>query len=171
MCADFADRGIDHRLIQLLKKAPPIRWGLFHHLDTSTYCRDRVVLIGDSAHASLPYQAAGAGQGVEDALLLSTTIEAIARTADPINHLSAALQVYDEVRRPRAQRQAEQSLEAGLLLSLQDPEAGSDMKKILSRMQNDRFDWLWFHDLNEDVQHAHNMMNERLAQVRRVKGL
>lgn len=151
MCADFANRGIDSRLLELLQKAPPVRWGLFHHLETSTYVRDRVVLMGDSAHASLPYQAAGAGQGVEDALLLATTLEAIKRSPE---QLSKAMHVYDEIRRPRAQRQAEQSLEVGRLLSFQDPEAGDDMEKVLSKLKNGRFDWLWFHDLDGDVQRA-----------------
>lgn len=163
MCADFADRGIDDRLLRLLRKAPPIRWGLFHHLESSTYCRDRVALIGDSAHASLPYQAAGAGQGVEDALILTTVLDAVDFSTDLAVQLRKALIVYDQIRRPRAQRQAEQSLEASHLLSFQDPEAGSDMEKILSRMQNGRFDWLWFHDLRDDVQRARDLMKSELA--------
>ena len=61
MMADFEGPDIDDRFRQLLRKASPIKWGLFHHRYTSTYFRDRVVLLGDSAHASLPFQAAGAG--------------------------------------------------------------------------------------------------------------
>jgi salicylate hydroxylase len=155
MCADFDGHGIDSRLLRLLEKAHPVRWGLFHHLHTSTYFRGRAVLIGDSAHASLPYQAAGAGQGVEDALILSTVLGAIDRSKTATTHssaqLEAALCAYDAVRRPRAQHQAEQSLDASQLLSFQHPQAGSDMDKILPRMQDGRFDWLWFHDLRDDV--------------------
>lgn len=166
MLADFKNRGIDGRLIKLLEKAKPIRWGLFHHLHTSTYFRGRAVLIGDSAHASLPYQAAGAGQGVEDALILSSVLGRIANaTANPSdsNALRAALEAYDAVRRPRAQRQTEQSLEASNLLSFRDPQAGSDMNKVLERMQDGRFDWLWFHDLREDVDLAQRKMAETLS--------
>lgn len=159
MRADFADRGIDSRLLRLLEKAPPTRWGLFHHIETATYYRDRVVLVGDSAHASLPYQAAGAGQGVEDAVILTSALGAMDCSKKPLpDQLRKAMRVYDEIRRPRAQRQAEQSLEAGLLLSFQDPRAGSDMEKILLRMQNGRFDWLWFHDLRDDLRRVHELM-------------
>lgn len=72
--ADFEGRGVDDRFLRLLRRAKPIKWGLFHHRYTSTYYRDRVVLLGDSAHASLPFQAAGAGQGLEDALVLSNVL-------------------------------------------------------------------------------------------------
>lgn len=166
MMADFEGQGIDQRLLNLLHKAKPIRWGLFHHLKTSTYYRGRAVLLGDSAHASLPYHAAGAGQGVEDALILSTALGDIANCeikASDTKTLRAALQAYDAVRRPRAQRQLEQSLEAGDLLSFLDPKAGSDMKLVLRRMQGDRFDWLWFHDLTQDVSHLREQMKQRLA--------
>lgn len=159
MLADFADRGIDSRLLRLLEKAPPTQWGLFHHIETATYYRDRVVLVGDSAHASLPYQAAGAGQGVEDALILTSALGVMDCSKKPLpDQLRKAMRVYDEIRRPRAQRQAEQSLEAGLLLSFQDPKAGSDMEEILLRMQNGRFDWLWFHDLRDDIRRVHELM-------------
>lgn len=166
MMADFEDQGIDQRLLKLLTKAKPIRWGLFHHLKTSTYYRGRAVLLGDSAHASLPYQAAGAGQGVEDALILSTVLGHLANFETKFSDqhaLCAALQAYDAVRRPRAQRQLEQSLEAGKLLSLLDSEAGSDMEQVLRRMQGDRFDWLWFHDLRQDVSRAREQTIQMLA--------
>ncbi|KAF2166412.1 hypothetical protein M409DRAFT_23052 [Zasmidium cellare ATCC 36951] len=162
MMADFEGHGIDERLLRLLGKAKPIRWGLFHHLRSSTYFRGRAVLMGDSAHASLPYQAAGAGQGVEDALILSTVLGHVSKVSSKEN-LTAALEAYDAVRRPRAQRQLEQSLEAGELLSSQDPKAGSDMEQVLQRMQGDRFDWLWFHDLRQDVQLAREEMEQRLS--------
>ncbi|KAK4500147.1 hypothetical protein PRZ48_008333 [Zasmidium cellare] len=164
MMADFEGRGIDERLLKLLGKAKPVRWGLFHHLKTSTYFRGRVVLIGDSAHASLPYQAAGAGQGVEDALILSTVLGHMSSLNTEVSRkdaLGAALEAYDSVRRPRAQRQLEQSLEAGDLLSFQDSQAGSDMEKVLQRMQGERFDWLWFHDLRRDVRLARENMEQR----------
>ncbi|KAL4801090.1 hypothetical protein BDV19DRAFT_384106 [Aspergillus venezuelensis] len=72
--ADFAGPSINERFRRLLRRAMPIKWGLFHHRHTATYYRDRVVLLGDSAHASLPFQAAGAGQGLEDALVLSNIL-------------------------------------------------------------------------------------------------
>ena len=166
MMADFEGRGVDNRFLRLLSTANPIRWGLFHHPCTSTYYRDRVVLVGDSAHASLPFQAAGAAQSLEDALVLSHLLASIICASEKGAafgpQIRAAFDGYDSVRRPRAQKQLEQSAEVGLLIHFQHPEAGSAMSKILPRLQQGRFDWLWFHDLNADIQSASQRMDEVL---------
>ena len=166
MMADFEGRGVDKRFLQLLSLAEPIRWGFFHHRYTSTYFRDRVVLLGDSAHASLPFQAAGAAQGLEDALVLSNLLAkvfSVTQKDAPLGpYLRAAFEGYDSVRRPRAQKQLEQAAEVGLMLHFQHPEAKTDMGNILPRLQRGRFNWLWFHDLNIDVKSASDRMDEVL---------
>ncbi|KAI5240005.1 monooxygenase [Aureobasidium subglaciale] len=155
MMADFEGADVDPRFRQLLAKAQPVKWGFFHHWRTSTYYRDRVVLLGDSAHASLPFQAAGAAQGLEDALVLSNVLAKLAEmqetSAKMTPYIQAGLEAYDAVRRPRAQKQLEQAAEVGRMIFFDHEEAGSDMNKILPKLQQGRFDWLWFHDINEDV--------------------
>ncbi|TIA39816.1 monooxygenase [Aureobasidium pullulans] len=165
MMADFEGPGVDGRFIKLLAKAQPIKWGFFHHWRTSTYHRGRVVLLGDAAHASLPFQAAGAAQGLEDALVLSNVLSKIADThndsVNPMTSIETGLEAYDSVRRPRAQRQLEQSAEVGKMIFFQHEEAGPDMSKILPRLQEGRFDWLWFHDIEDDVNKALSRVNEQ----------
>lgn len=167
MMADFEGRGVDKRFLQLLSLAEPIRWGFFHHRYTSTYFRDRVVLLGDSAHASLPFQAAGAAQGLEDALIMSNLLAKVysvpQKDAASAPYLRAAFEGYDSVRRPRAQKQLEQAAEVGDMLHFQHAEAGSDMGNILPRLQQGRFNWLWFHDLNIDIRSASDRMDEVLS--------
>jgi len=165
MMADFQGPDVDERFRRLLAMAKPIKWGFFHHLHTSAYYRGRVALIGDSAHASLPYQAAGAAQGLEDALVLSEVLARLAKSspsdATSTAYIEAGLEAYDSVRRPRAQRQLEQAAEVGKMIFFQDAETGDDMSKILPKLQEGRFDWLWFHDINEDVEKALNKMEAR----------
>ena len=180
MMADFAGPGVDRRFQALLEKAKPIRWGLFHHLHTSTYHRGRVVIMGDAAHASLPFQAAGAAQGVEDAVVLAGVLEALAAKVKGSDHhngnckgigtdndnrnggkdegveasIKAAFEAYDAIRRPRAQKQVEQSAEMSRLIFFQDQDEGADLSRILPRLQRGRFEWLWFHDVRGDVERA-----------------
>lgn len=173
MMADFSVPGVDPRFLTLLKKAKPIRWGLFHHLHTSTYHRGRVVIMGDAAHASLPFQAAGAAQGVEDAVVLAGVLEKLSEKLKGTNHdndhdngkenkdgvnietsIKAAFEAYDAIRRPRAQKQVEQSAEMSRLIFFQDQDAGADLSRILPRLQRGRFEWLWFHDVTGDVRRA-----------------
>lgn len=162
--ADFEERNVDSRFLRLLSKAKPVRWGLFHHPRTSTYYCGRSVLLGDSAHASLPFQAAGAAQGVEDAVVLSDLLTEIANTADrsaPLGpYIHAAFNEYDFVRRPRAQKQLEQAAEVGRMLFFLHEDAGPDMDKILPKLQRNRFNWLWFHDIDDDVRRAIQKMNK-----------
>jgi salicylate hydroxylase len=170
MMADFEGPGVDERFRQLLIKAKPVRWGFFHHWRTSTYFRDRVVLLGDSAHASLPFQAAGAAQGIEDALILCNVLVELARTSETgkssRSEVLSALAAYDSVRRPRAQRQMEQAADVGDMIYFQHKEAGSDMSAILSRLQAPgRFDWLWFYDIQSDVDKALSRMQQPPVQA------
>ena len=99
MMADFKGRGAHGRFLQLLAKAQSIRWGFCHHLYTSTYYRDCVALVGDSANASLPFQAAVAGQGLGDALvllnMLAIIVSAPERDAALEPYVRATFEGYD----------------------------------------------------------------------------
>ena len=163
MMEDFSDPSIDERFRSLLEKCPPIRWGLFHHPKTSSYYRDRVVLLGDSAHASLPFQAAGAAQGLEDALVLSNVIAGLLAVGEMDDAgVERGLEAYDAVRRPRAQKQIEQSEEVMRMLFFQglEGEEGREMHEVLPRLQEGRFEWLWFHDVEGDVKEALEIMRK-----------
>jgi len=59
--------------------------------------RDRVVLIGDAAHAASPHLAAGASMAIEDAVSL-------AQLVDEYSELDVALAAYDKRRQPRCRR-------------------------------------------------------------------
>ena len=73
--------------------------------------------------------------------------------------LHAAFEAYDDVRRPRAQRQVDTSVECGLLYTLSHPEVGDDMQRTVDNL-NRRFDWLWDHDLDEDAEKAVRRFDE-----------
>ena len=125
----------------------PTLWAL-HELDElAGYTHGRVALIGDAAHAMLPHQGAGAGQGLEDAWLLARLL------GDPRvleGHAQRVLQVYDAIRRPRACRVQRTSREAGELYEFRDVQV-EDREPLLSSTLASRFDWLWHHDLQSDL--------------------
>jgi 2-polyprenyl-6-methoxyphenol hydroxylase-like FAD-dependent oxidoreductase len=66
----------------------------------------RVVLIGDAAHASTPHLAAGAGMGVEDAVVLA---EELHRAVS----LAQALAAFQQRRFPRCRLVVENSVRLG----------------------------------------------------------
>ncbi|EAW07080.1 FAD binding domain protein, partial [Aspergillus clavatus NRRL 1] len=86
------------------------KWAIFDTYDYPApfYALGRVCLAGDAAHASSPHHGAGAGFGVEDALVLSTLLEeAVATLRGRDTHRAAAvtasLQAYSEARHERSQ--------------------------------------------------------------------
>ena len=85
--------------------------------------RGRVVLIGDAAHASTPHLAAGAGMGVEDAIVLA---EELHRSAQ----VSQALANYQRRRFPRCRLVVESSVRLG-----QIEQTGGSQEEHASIMQ------------------------------------
>ncbi|WP_256673289.1 salicylate 1-monooxygenase [Pseudomonas sp. JG-B] len=128
----------------------PSHWALHDLAELPGYVHGRVALIGDAAHAMLPHQGAGAGQGLEDAYFLARLL------GDPNvsqGNLDGLLAAYDALRRPRACRVQRTSWEAGELYELRDPVVGDDEQALGATLAS-RFDWLWNHDLDADVAQA-----------------
>jgi salicylate hydroxylase len=160
MLNDFASSNPDPRLMKLLDWAKPVRWGIFHHSVTPTYYNSLICMLGDVAHAGGPHQGGGAGQCLEDALILSRVLGKLHQsipsstlsTPSPLRTkiMEAAFQAYDEIRRPRAQKQVNTSQACGEIYNLMDPVAGDDIVKSVENLNN-RFAWIWQHDLAADV--------------------
>ncbi|CAE6486992.1 unnamed protein product, partial [Rhizoctonia solani] len=109
--SNFSSQRADN-VVNILKCIEePNKWAL-HELNPTldTYVDGTICIAGDAAHAGTPHQGALAGQAIEDALFLTWLLShpSIKRT-----NLADALQVYDSVRRPRANKVSETSFEAG----------------------------------------------------------
>jgi 2-polyprenyl-6-methoxyphenol hydroxylase-like FAD-dependent oxidoreductase len=70
------------------------------------WSRGRVVLIGDAIHATTPHLAAGAGIGIEDAIVLAEEVASAAR-------VEAALQAFEQRRWERCRMVVENSARLG----------------------------------------------------------
>lgn len=89
-------------------------WAMWDHGPASTYTKGRIAIMGDAAHATTPYQGQGAGQAIEDALVLATLL---AEVSDP-NMTQSAFLVYDQVKRVRTQRVVSTSRDSGQLVGM-----------------------------------------------------
>ena len=165
--------------------AKPIRWGIFHHPTTPTYYNSLICLLGDVAHAGGPHQGAGAGQCLEDSLILSHVLGKLhalflqSQTSSSSSSLlsapsprrtkaiEAAFRAYDEVRRPRAQEQVQTTDECGVIYNMLDPISGKEMsmESVLQNL-NARFTWIWEHDLEADVK----MVEARFLELVELEG-
>ena len=84
------------------------KWALYDRDPIPQWTRGRVTLLGDAAHAMLPYLGQGACQALEDGAVLATALTAEA--ADPPTGLAR----YERTRRPRASQVVLTSRERGL---------------------------------------------------------
>ncbi len=82
--------------------------------------------MGDAAHAMTPWQGSGAGQAIEDAMILETVLAAVKTPRD----LEAAFRAYDKVRRPRTQRIVEASSVMSRMMSGRGLDVGLDPDKL-----------------------------------------
>ncbi|KAK4504254.1 hypothetical protein PRZ48_005170 [Zasmidium cellare] len=98
------------------------------HPHTPTYLSPsaHIALAGDAAQSFPPFLGAGAGQAIEDALLLSTVLGLVTSPSD----IPSALRVYDSIRRPRRAAIAAASMKAARLMTGRDPEVGVDPERI-----------------------------------------
>lgn len=133
----------------------PSQWAIFQHPHISTFVKSRIAILGDAAHASTPHNGAGAGQAIEDAHVLAELL------ADPhvttSEHVVAAFQAYDAVRRPRSQRVVTSSRENADLLCLCYEGVG-DNEEELKRTWDERYRWLWNIDVEEQAENSRKEM-------------
>ncbi|MHA3117055.1 salicylate 1-monooxygenase [Acinetobacter sp. ANC 4635] len=150
MLDDFSDWSDSCQALLNLIEHPTI-WALHETQPLKTYKNktQNVIIIGDAAHAMLPHQGAGAGQGLEDALILAKLLENSQLTRETIKLVS---EIYEQIRLNRAVKVQNTSHESGEIYELYSPQY-PDFQAIGAHLAH-RFDWLWQHSLEQDVKNA-----------------
>lgn len=98
--------------------------------------------MGDAAHAMTPWQGAGAGQAIEDAMILEILLKEVKES----RQIGAAFKAYDEVRRPRTQKVVASSMVTGRMMFGREPEIGLDVEKMRAAIAP-RWDFIYNFDL------------------------
>ncbi|WP_051213493.1 FAD-dependent monooxygenase [Maritalea myrionectae] len=116
-------------------------WPLFG-VTCEHWYKDNVALIGDAAHAMLPFQAQGAAMGMEDAGLLAVLL-----AAEPDN--AKAFAQYQSLRKSRVDKVQKQSAQNGKIFHMRPPKSWA-RDLVVARQSPDaqlkRIDWIYKHD-------------------------
>jgi 2-polyprenyl-6-methoxyphenol hydroxylase-like FAD-dependent oxidoreductase len=124
------------------------RWALYDRDPLPRWTSGRAVLLGDAAHAMLPYMAQGAVQAIEDAAVLARCLE----LTGP-HELATALRRYEESRKPRATRCQEGSRRNGGMYHLADGQQQQLRDATLSSVATAPLPqnvWLYGHDVEAE---------------------
>lgn len=122
------------------------RWALFTIRDGGVWNSGPMALLGDAAHAMLPFAAQGAGMAIEDAAVLAKCLSE--PPADSAASVALALQRYAGSRRARVARMQRHARQAGRIYHLSGALAyardlvikASSAERLLSR-QDWIYDW------------------------------
>ncbi|KAJ3488207.1 hypothetical protein NLI96_g3020 [Meripilus lineatus] len=139
----------------------PSKWSIHVvHPAIDSYVNGRIALIGDAAHAMFTHLGAGAGQGLEDGLVLARLLT---HPQSRASNLEGILKVYDELRRPRAQHVWESSLQTGEVyegrgrLGISPAGISQELKGV--------YDFVWHHNLQEDIDSGIHLLLARKGRV------
>ena len=107
--ADFAGwNETVQQIIAAMDKDQCYRWALHKHAPFDNWSSDRVTLLGDAAHATLPFMAAGAALALEDARVLDRALSQAPTVGD-------GLQLYQRNRLERTAKVQRLSKQMGAL--------------------------------------------------------
>jgi salicylate hydroxylase len=124
-------------------------WALFDRPPMPRWSAGRVTLLGDAAHAMLPFMAQGAAQAIEDGATLTTLLRQLRHDAGAVE-VAAALSGYEQARLPRTSRLQEMSAGNKTRFHLPDGPAQRERdSQIAAGSQAWSFnslDWLYDHD-------------------------
>ncbi|KAF1999562.1 FAD/NAD(P)-binding domain-containing protein [Amniculicola lignicola CBS 123094] len=141
---EWTDTPLKKGIVEAMLQNPDLKaFAETHHaIDAPTYANGRTCIIGDAAHSMTPWQGSGAGQAIEDAMILQTLLEKI-KSPDQV---AMAFQTYSEVRKPRTQRIIHSSCGTGVILCGRGADVGLDAAKIKEVLPGR---WAFIHRQNQ----------------------
>jgi salicylate hydroxylase len=132
------------------------RWALFDLAPLERWHTDRVVLMGDAAHAMVPHQGQGANQTIEDAIVLADCLA----SADDV---TPALRAYEASRRKRTARVQRWSRRAADLMHVSDgPQVAP--RDALFRELDSELAWIHAYDAHQEGLHADRHRGSAISQ-------
>jgi salicylate hydroxylase len=120
------------------------KWALFTVPDPGEWSAGAIALLGDAAHAMLPFAAQGAGMAIEDAAVLAQILSESA--GENIAGIPAALKRYGRLRRARVLRVERAARRQGRIYHLTGPLALArdlTIKAMGAQRMLARQDWIY----------------------------
>lgn len=128
-------------LLDAVDKDQCYRWALYNRLPIDNWSTGRATLLGDAAHATLPFFAQGAAMAIEDGWIL---MRALKQSAD----IPSALQLYQRNRIERTSRIQRRSTKNGEVFHQRDLDALRDSFVSSVSQKETREEMKWVYSYN-----------------------
>lgn len=139
-----------HEDVQILIKRSPrlIKWALMQRDPIPRWTHGRISLLGDAAHATLPFLAQGAVHSIEDGMVLSRCLEGV-----EVSDIPGALARYEAARIDRTSRMVRGATANTERFHSKELATETSAEKYLQREWSsepifERYDWLYSYDAN-----------------------
>jgi len=136
-------QGWDERVITLMSKAtgPITLWALKHQEPFAQWNRGNIALLGDAAHAMVPYVSQGASQSLEDAAVLAEELSG----TEPAG-AATALHAYVQRRAERARTVQVAAMDNRNVFHLPDGDLQrqrDDRMRAVAKNVDTKLDWIY----------------------------
>ncbi|KAB5559597.1 hypothetical protein GE09DRAFT_1220275 [Coniochaeta sp. 2T2.1] len=141
----FADYSEDaQQVVRMVARDTSASWSVGDHDHAPSYIKGRVAVIGDAAHASLPFAGNGAAQALEDAAVLChvfrelhaadtnviRVMDAVGRMVEKKDLIHAIMHAYNHVRLPRSQAVVDLARKFGRMYAYAEDGLHEDPQKM-----------------------------------------
>ena len=117
-----------------------LKWALCGHDPSEPWTKGKVALLGDSAHAMLPFMAQGAVMAIEDAAILARALTEVSGSIED------QLKAYETARKDRASQVVARARRNGEIYHMSGPMATArnlSMRMMPQSMLLKQFDWIY----------------------------
>ena len=105
-----------NKIIELVDERCLFRWGLYHHAKMKlTWNHNRIVLLGDAIHTTMPFLAQGAALAIEDAIAIASRLKTCSM------NVHRAIESFVAYRKKRVERIQARSEKMGVMYHLNSP--------------------------------------------------
>lgn len=121
------------RMLNLVPDGEVCEWKLRVHSPLPTWVHGSMALVGDACHPTLPHLAQGAAQAIEDAAVLAVVFDKCPDNSS--ESINKSLQVYQAVRKERAETLVELAAASGRGLHLGEGAAKAERDKQFAALK------------------------------------
>lgn len=122
--SDYSEEA--RQIVRMVAKDTSASWTAADHDHAPFYWRGRVGMMGDAAHASMPYAGNGAAQALEDVAVLDHLFSKL----DRVEQVPSLFEAYDAVRRPRSQEVVDLARKFGRVYAYAEPTVGNTPEEM-----------------------------------------